>query len=82
MDRLAESLDYLPIETHTLRRAAGLWAEARFRGRPTAPVEALDGDVILAAQALTVGGVVVTENVRHLEQFVRAYHWSDVPFED
>jgi predicted nucleic acid-binding protein len=82
LDRLAEDLDYLPLETRTLRRAAGLWAEARFRGQPTAPVEALDGDVILAAQALTVGGLVVTENVRHLQQFVRAYHWRDMPVEE
>jgi hypothetical protein len=32
----------------------------------------LDGDVILAAQALAVGGAVVTANPRHLERFVAA----------
>jgi hypothetical protein len=46
---------------------------------PTAPREALDGDVILAAQALGVAGIVVTENVRHLSRFVASYRWQDVP---
>jgi len=81
LDRLGETLDYLPLDTRTMRKAAGLWAEARNSGLPTAAPEALDGDAILAAQALLVGGLVVTENVRHLERFVRAYRWADVPLE-
>jgi predicted nucleic acid-binding protein len=79
LDRLTESLDYLPLDTATMRRAAGLWAEVRAVGRPTAASEALDGDAILAAQAIAVGGSVVTDNVRHLERFVRAHRWDEVP---
>jgi predicted nucleic acid-binding protein len=79
LDRLTETLDYLPLDTATMRRAAGLWAEARATGRPTAPGEALDGDVILASQAIAVGGSVVTENIRHLERFVSAHRWDEVP---
>ena len=79
LDRLTETLDYLSLDTSTLRRAAGLWAEARHSGRPTAAPEALDGDAILAAQAIAVGGSVVTENVRHLERFVPTFRWSEVP---
>lgn len=79
LDRLSETLDYLPLDTATMRRAAGLWAEVRAIGRPTAAGEALDGDAILAAQAIAVGGLVVTENVRHLERFVSAHRWDEVP---
>ncbi len=41
--------------------------------------EALDGDVILAAQALEVDGVVITENLRHMTRFVTAYRWQEAP---
>ncbi len=49
LDRLAEDLGYLPITTEAMRLAARFWAEARKQGRPTAPNESLDADVILAA---------------------------------
>jgi hypothetical protein len=47
-------------------------------GTPTAPPEALDGDVILAAQAERAGAIVATENVAHLARFVIARHWRDI----
>lgn len=53
-----------------MQRAARLWAEARFLGLPTASEESLDGDVILAAQAIMASGTVVTMNRRHLARFV------------
>ena len=57
-----------PITTSVMQRAASLWADARNSGIPTAADPSLDGDVILAAQALGVatGGeavVVATTNV-------------------
>ena len=51
LDRLKSVLNYLPINTEVMLKAAPLWAEARNRGTPTADPKALDGDVILAAQA-------------------------------
>lgn len=78
LDLLTETLIYIPLNTATMRRAAGLWAESRYQGLPTAPEEALDGDVILAAQALEVAGVVVTEDVEHLSRFVETYHWQEL----
>ena len=77
LDALVEALDYLPITTAAMRQAAVFWAEARRQGRPTADDKALDGDVILAAQAVlakTEDGVaiVATENVGHLSRFVTA----------
>ena len=52
LDQLKTSIPYLPITTQTMLKAADLWAIARNQGLPTAPPDALDGDVILAAQAL------------------------------
>lgn len=51
LDALTHGLVYQPLRTSHFRRAAVLWAEARNRGAPTAHDAALDGDVLLAAQA-------------------------------
>lgn len=84
LDSLVDALVYLPLTTQTMRRAAQLWARARNEGRPTAPMEALDADVILAAQALSLATadepvVVATTNVGHLARFVDARAWHDIP---
>jgi predicted nucleic acid-binding protein len=78
LDLLKGSLVYLPLNTRIILRAAELWAEARKSGRPTADPKELDGDVILAAQALEAGAVVATENIGHLSRFVEAKHWRDI----
>lgn len=78
LNALKGTLQYLPLDTEAMLSAAALWAEARRRGRPTADAKALDGDVILAAQAKQVGAVVATDNVDHLAQFVDARPWKDI----
>ena len=78
LNQLKTVFDYLPLTTETMLKAAELWAEARKRGRPTADPKELDGDVILAAQALQVEAVVATENVGHLSQFVEARPWREI----
>jgi predicted nucleic acid-binding protein len=78
LDELIETLQFLPISTSILRRAAGLWADARVRGRPTASAAALDADVILASTAIEVSGVVLTENRKHLSRYVIARTWQDL----
>jgi len=75
LDRLKSVLNYLPINTEVMLKAAELWAEARNRRTPTADPKALDADVILAAQALQIGGSVATENVGHISLFVEAKDW-------
>lgn len=78
LDDLGQRLKYLPLSTEHMRKAADLWAQARKAGQPTADDKSLDGDVILAAQALSVQGVVATENVGHLSRFCVAKNWKDV----
>lgn len=80
LDRFKLELTYRPITTQVMLMAAHLWADARRRGRPTADSTALDGDVILAAQAILEANegnevVIATTNVGHLSQFVDAREW-------
>lgn len=82
LDSLKETIEYAPLTTSVMLRAASLWAEAREQGLPTSPEERLDVDVILAAQTfeLTEEGdlaTVATGNPRHLSRFVDASNWRD-----
>ena len=82
LDALAALLEYLPLTTAAMRQAAVFWAQARQQGRPTADDKALDGDMILAAQAMTLGAtdvVIATTNVGHLSRFAPAALWLDIP---
>ncbi|MBC8181671.1 PIN domain-containing protein [candidate division KSB1 bacterium] len=82
LDQLKETLTYLPLSTNIMLKAAELWAQARRQGRPTADLQALDGDVILAAQALQVNAIVATENVGHLSLFVKAMNWEQISLDN
>jgi len=78
LNQLKQVLNYQPIHTAIMLKAAELWAEARKQGKPTADLKELDGDVILAAQALQADATVATENIGHLALFVEAKHWRDI----
>lgn len=80
LDRLKEAITYLPLTTEVMLLATQLWATARKNGKPTAHSQALDGDVILAAQAKLEANkgnqvIVATTNVEHLSQFIDAREW-------
>jgi len=85
LNQLKISLDYLPLTTATMLKAAEFWAEVRQAGKPTASPESLDGDAILAAQATLIAEaqsdravVVATTNVGHLERFINAKYWQAI----
>ncbi len=83
LDRLKAELIYLPITTSVMIRAAELWAEVRQIGQATADPKALDGDVILAAQAQLQAEqgyqvTVATTNVKHISRFIDARLWTDI----
>jgi len=85
LDALAGLLEYLPITTAAMRQAAAFWATARQQGQPTAGDKAIDGDVILAAQGMTLGAVgfvIATTNVDHLSRFVVAKLWQAVTLDE
>jgi predicted nucleic acid-binding protein len=74
---------YLPLSDEALRLTADLWARSRQMGKLTADSKSIDIDVIIAAQALSIGAdasdlVIATTNPKHLLQFVIAKHWSEI----
>ena len=80
LDELGRELLYVPVSTVVWRRAAALWAQARSDGNVTAHPHALDGDALVAAQALEEEAVVVTTNPRHFEALgAHALEWPAVP---
>lgn len=74
---------FIPLTTAHLELAARLWGDVRREGLPTAASQALDGDAILAAQALSlelspVDYVIATTNVGHLSRFVHCDEWANI----
>ena len=83
LDRLKSAFNFLPITSAVMLLAADLWAASRQSGLPTGDPKKLDIDVILAAQALTLGVpagdlIVATSNVGHIARFVPADLWSSI----
>jgi len=82
LDALAGLLQYLPLSTAAMRQAAVLWAKARQQGQPTAGDKALDGDVILAGQAMTLDApdvLIATTNIGHLSRYTPSELWQNIP---
>jgi predicted nucleic acid-binding protein len=83
LDALKAAIGYIPLDTAMMLKAAEFWAYLRNIGQPTADNKALDGDVILAAQAAILGRsnstvVIATTNVGHLNRLVPALEWKDI----
>jgi predicted nucleic acid-binding protein len=81
LDFLKDEIGYLPLTPEALLKAAELWAEVRQKGLPTADDKALDIDVVLAAQALTIDAsdvAIATSNPKHLSRFVSAIDWTSI----
>jgi predicted nucleic acid-binding protein len=83
LNALKTTCRFLPISSSAMLLAANLWAQARSGGYSTGDPKKLDIDVILAAQALTLGLptsdiVVATSNVGHLSRFIPAAEWQNI----
>lgn len=78
-----QSHRFIPLTTAHLEAAAQLWGQTRRVGQPTADPHSLDGDVLLAAQALSLGVaapelIVATTNPAHLSRYVPADLWTNI----
>ncbi len=83
LDALKNYIDYIPLTTQAMLKAAEFWAQIRKQGKPTADNKALDGDVILAAQASLIAAigynvVIATTNVGHLLRLAHTQEWRDI----
>ena len=83
LNALQKYLDYIPLTTQTMLKAAQFWAQVRKQGMPTADNKALDGDVILAAQATLIQDegqevIIATTNVGHLSRMAQAKTWREI----
>lgn len=75
LDSIAQFCKKLPMTTQMWLLASDLWATARTNGVPSAHQASLDADVLLAAQALEVGGTVVTKNTNHFAPHCSVLSW-------
>jgi hypothetical protein len=83
LDELVNLLEYMPISTVAIQQAALFWAQARQQGQPTAGDKTIDGDVIFAAQAVTLNisdVIIAIINVGHLSRFVSADLWQNIDY--
>jgi predicted nucleic acid-binding protein len=83
LNDLQRYLDYVPLTTQTILKAAQFWAQVRKQGMPTADDKALDGDVILAVQATLIQEdghevIIATTNVGHLSRLAQAKTWREI----
>ncbi|HKV59231.1 MAG TPA: hypothetical protein VJO32_13155 [Ktedonobacteraceae bacterium] len=83
LNDLKTLIDYIPLTTQTMLLAAEFWAQIRKQGKPTADAKALDGDVILAAQASLMSNdghdvIIATTNVGHLSRLAKASEWRNI----
>jgi predicted nucleic acid-binding protein len=81
LEQFSSRFLYLPINTNAMRLAAQAWAEARQQGKPTAPDLALDADMILVGQYLSLAAenaIIATTNPKHLVDFAKAVLWTEI----
>ena len=87
LNDLQDLITFLPLTDEVMKEAAGIWAEARIQGMPTADEKSLDADVIICAQYKLLEKeypgryiVIATTNVDHLSRFAEAKEWHDISF--
>jgi predicted nucleic acid-binding protein len=85
LDGLRARFDYVDLSQAAMDQAAEFWAHLRGRGIPTAGVQDIDADAILAGQAVFATQAadtvtIATTNLRHLGRFpgVDAQDWTAI----
>lgn len=88
LEDIRSKTEHFKIETEVMLKAAEIWAYAWQMGQPTADNKALDGDAIVAAQAViakTAGMYVevATTDAKDMNRllapyFINAKRWKDI----
>ncbi len=80
-------IDFLPLTTEVMMKAAELWANARQNHISTADDKNIDADMIITAQWMILkesfpgrGVFIATKNLRHMKIFAKdnALEWIDI----
>ena len=80
---IGETGGLVPIDAKTMNKAAQLWAKCRNDGTAPCDDTALDGDVILCAQAWALAGTrrevsIATGNKKHIESMATCALWHEI----
>jgi len=85
LNRLKESIEFLPCSQEILEKASEIWAENHYQGTPTASLQALDVDIIIGAHWQILKNqypgryvVIATSNIKHLSIFAEAQEWKNI----
>ncbi|MDJ0736036.1 MAG: type II toxin-antitoxin system VapC family toxin [Nostocaceae cyanobacterium] len=87
LDQLRGIIDFLPLTTEVMKKAAEFWADARQNHMKTADDKNIDADMIIAAQWSILSDeypgrsvIIATKNLRHLQLFAQdnAQEWMNI----
>ncbi|MEQ8971131.1 MAG: type II toxin-antitoxin system VapC family toxin [Coleofasciculus sp. C1-SOL-03] len=85
--RDTELIDFLPLDTNIMQKAAYFWADARQNHIPTSDDKNIDADMIISAQWSILSEAypgqavyIATKNIRHLKIFAKEYamEWINI----
>ncbi len=87
LDNLRNTIDFLPLTTEVMIKAAELWANARQNHISTADDKNIDADMIITAQWMILQNefpgrrvLIATKNLRHMKIFAQdnALEWINI----
>lgn len=87
LNDLRTVIDFLPLTTEVIQKAAEFWADARQKHIPTADDKNIDADMIISAHWNILSEVfpgravlIATKNIRHLKIFAQenAQEWINI----
>lgn len=87
LDSLRDMIDFLPLSTEVMKKAADFWADVRQNHIPTANDKNIDADMIISAQWSLLSEqfpgrsvFIATKNIKHLKIFAQenAQEWINI----
>lgn len=87
LDYLREVIDFLPLTTEVMKKAADFWANARQNHVPATDAKNIDADMIISAQWSLLSDqfpgrtvFIATKNIKHMKIFAKenAQEWINI----